>query len=439
MEHFFLKMPFYIKNIIVSIIGFKLRYNRSKVREIKTIRDKADVEKYQKMNLTNVFMNANNSKYYAEVFKNNNVNINGDDIFKELTKLPILDKHTVLSNKDKIEIKRECSFTLKTSGTTGTGLIFKSTRYAESIMWGYFERFRRRIGINEKEMWCGYFCGKTIKSNGDIKPPYWVFNYFGKQILFSNYHLSRDSVKSYIDCLNKHQPEWIHGYPSFLYLLSSLAFEAGLELKYRPKAITFGSESVQSQHKKIIEKFFGTHSFDLYCQTEGVAMFSECELGKMHVDEEFSYVEFLETNHKNKFEVVGTSFFNHAFPFIRYRTGDIVELDDLECKCGLSSRVIKNIDGRKEEYIELKNGSKVGRLDHIFKSMENVVEAQIKQLKNKDIEFNVVKGVGYTERDEKKLNKEITSRLSDNVDYRIIYSEKIQRTESGKLRFVIKE
>lgn len=439
MELFYLKMPFFIKNIMVSLFGLKLKFNRNKIKEIESINNTSELNEYHKKKIKDLFINAVDSPFYSGAFESYNIDIDSNDILGELKKLPILDKNMVLSNKNEIEIKKKDSFTLKTSGTTGSGLVFKSTRYAESTMWSYFARFRRRIGINERDMWCGYFCGKTIKLSQDVKSPHWVFNYFGKQILFSNYHLNCNSIKSYVDCLNKYQPDWIHGYPSFLYLLSSLAVEYNLKLMYKPKFITFGSESVQSKHKKVIQSFFDAPSFDLYCQTEGVAMFSECEFGKMHVDEEFSYVEFIETNQENKFEVVGTSLFNHAFPFIRYRTGDIIELDFCKCECGLNSRVIKNIDGRKEDYIELKNGSKVGRLDHIFKSMENIVEAQIKQFKNKEVEFNIVKGSNYTENDEKMLHKEIASRLSDNIDYRIIYSDNISRTKSGKLRFVIKE
>jgi hypothetical protein len=69
--------------------------------------------------------------------------------------------------------------------------------------------------------------------------------------------------------------------------------------------------------------------------------------------------------------------------------------------------------------------------------MINVKEAQIKQFKNQGVTFYVVKNDNYKNYDEIILQKEIESRL--NIDYKIEYLDKIKRTKSGKLKFVISE
>ena len=439
MEKLFIALPFWIKNILVSIIGLRLKLRRSSVRNISSINDEKKLDEYHNASLYEALMNANDSPFYNDLFRSYGVDLHSQNIVEELQKLPLLSKDDVKSNSQEIALRRQGRISLKTSGTTGSGLSFYSTRYAESVMWRYFQRFRKRIGIDENKVWCGYFCGRTIKATSELDPPYWVRSHSTKQILFSNYHLNSNTIEHYLTCLNQYQPSWIHGYPSFLYLVAKLALDKGIKLEYKPKALTFGSESVQSHQKKLIELFFNTISFDLYCQTEGVAMFSQCSQGKMHVDEEFSYVEFLPVGEEGKYEVVGTSLFNFAFPFLRYKTGDIVEIDPEGCICGLQSRVVKNIDGRKEDYIELKNGTKLGRLDHIFKSLDHVHEAQIIQKKNNSIVFSIVKGLNYSDRDEAILTQEIEMRFHDQIDYSIHYCDKIPRTSSGKIRFVVKE
>lgn len=58
--------------------------------------------------------------------------------------------------------------------------------------------------------------------------------------------------------------------------------------------------------------------------------------------------------------------------------------------------------GRLEDYFILKNGAKIGRLDHIFKDLIMVREAQIYQEYSGKIEMRIVKREEYSDKDEKK-------------------------------------
>jgi len=426
MEKYYHLLPVWLQNILLSLYGLTLRLRRNLSGTCKV--EQVEFE--------------NRVEYHEErlkaALKGMEFQSKEGTIFEAYKSLSYTDKVTVRDNPSLFQRSLSNSIERHTSGTTGAGLKFTTTKYAESIMWFFFERYRSRFNLTKDDL-CGYFCGRTIVSAKTSKPPFWRFNYFGKQILYSNYHLSIDTIEFYINSLNRYQPSWIHGYPSFLNLLVNLAIEKELALNYTPKHVTFGSENLSSEVKVSIERFFGCSSSELYCQTEGVAMISSCENGSLHVDEEFSYIEFKETDEQGVYEIVGTSFFNDSFQFIKYRTGDFVTLSTSKCNCGRESRVVKSIDGRKEDYIILENGSKVGRLDHIFKDMINVIEAQIYQYNSGYTEFRVVKSNSYSLVDESKLKAEIVSRLGDNFDFDIIYLEQIERTKNGKLRFVIHE
>ena len=426
MEKYYELLPIWLQNISVSLYGLILKSTRN-------VKDSYKVEEIEFKNITEY-----HEKKLEYALKNASHRSESKSVFEHYESLPYTDKIIVRENLPLFQRDTDNAIQRHTSGTTGAGLKFTTTKYAESIMWFFFERYRSRFFLGKHD-WCGYFCGRTVVPSKSNTPPFWRFNYFGRQILYSNYHLSISTIDFYIESLNRYQPSWIHGYPSFLNLLVSLAAEKKLVLNYTPKHVTFGSESLSSEVKSCVEIFFGCTSSELYCQTEGVAMISSCENGSLHVDEEFSYVEFKETELQGVYEIVGTSFFNNSFQFVKYRTGDFVTLAESKCICGRESRVVETIDGRKEDYIILENGSKVGRLDHIFKDMINVIEAQIYQSNKGFIEFRVVKNNEYSLIDENKLKAEIVSRLGKNLDFDIVYIDHIERTKNGKLRFVIHE
>jgi phenylacetate-CoA ligase len=246
-------------------------------------------------------------------------------------------------------------------------------------------------------------------------------------------------MASYVEELRRRRPPWLHGYPSLIALLAGYVLETGKDLGYQLRWITLGAENLMPQQASLIEQAFGVKPRQHYGMAEAVANISECERGALHVDEDFAGVEFLagidETGHK----IVGTNFSNWATPLLRYEVGDIVTMSNRGCSCGRPGRVVAGIDGRLEDYIILRNGTKLGRLDHLFKDMINIREAQIRQRSRGELLIRVVPGDHYTDADERTLQRETRLRVGDNVDIEVERVEKIERTANGKLRFVVSE
>ena len=63
-----------------------------------------------------------------------------------------------------------------------------------------------------------------------------------------------------------------------------------------------------------------------YGMAEAAANISECEKGKLHVDEESAATEFVLIT-GNRYRVVGTNIANPAMPLIRYECNDHVTID----------------------------------------------------------------------------------------------------------------
>jgi phenylacetate-CoA ligase len=324
-----------------------------------------------------------------------------------------------------------------TSGTTGAGLRFPVTRRAHQEQWAVWWRYRHWHGISA-ETWCGYFGGRMVVPFKTAEAPYWRDNAPGRQILFSGQHLRDETLPHYVAELRRRKPRWLHGYPSLLALVADYLVTRGEDLGYLVRWVTTGAENLLPHQARLIERAFGVRPRQHYGMAEGAANISECERGHLHVDEDFSVVEFLPAE-EGAYRVVGTNFTNLAMPLVRYDVGDRVRLGPLACGCGRPGRVVESIDGRSEDYLWLGDGTRLGRLDHIFKDATRVREAQIVQRARGEMTLRVVRGMGFADDDERQLLAETRHRVGAAMRVDLEYVDRIERTATGKLRLVVSE
>jgi phenylacetate-CoA ligase len=372
--------------------------------------------------------------YYKDLFDEKGINYNEIKTLDDLKILPILTKDIVKKNYNDFiskDIPKEKMVLSHTSGTTGSGFKFYTTKDAISEQWAVWWRYRKNLGI-EFDTWCALFGGRNIVSTNQNKPPYWRINSPCKQVYFSAYHMSEKNIGHYIDELNKRKLVWIHGYPSSINLVAEYMISNNINLSYKVKSITTGAENLMLSQIEKIEKAFGIKPYQHYGLSEGIANFSQNRYRDMFVDEDFAAVEFVNRDDAG-FDVFGTSLSNYAMPFLRYKTGDVTEV-----KTTSKGRLVTSIDGRNEDYVTLPNEVRIGRLDHIFKDMINIIEAQIVQKRKSEVILKIVKNDNFSSKDEIELRKEATQRLKD-VDIIIKYVNEIPRTKNGKLRFVISD
>jgi phenylacetate-CoA ligase len=252
--------------------------------------------------------------------------------------------------------------------------------------------------------------------------------------------MAPDTLPAYAAELRRRRLPWLHGYPSLLALLAAFIVDADFDLGYEVTWVTTGAENVLPHQAALIRSAFGVAPRQHYGQTEGVAQISECELGSLHVDEDFSLVEFVPTAESGCYRLVGTNLINPVTPLLRYDTGDVVRIREEEmCGCGRHGRVVHDIDGRREDYVILRNHARIGRMDHIFKDMINVREAQIYQRVPGEITLRIVRGSDFDEGDERALVRETTKRVGAETKIEIEYWESLPRSTLGKLRFVVSE
>jgi len=76
-----------------------------------------------------------------------------------------------------------------------------------------------------------------------------------------------------------------------------------------------------------------------------------------------------------------------------------------------------------------------GALQHLT----SIKEAQIVQKRAGEVCIRIVRGQGYSTADEARLLQEIHARAGADLDVRIEYLTQLERSASGKLRFVVSE
>jgi phenylacetate-CoA ligase len=325
-----------------------------------------------------------------------------------------------------------------TSGTTGAGLTFYSTLRAHQEQWALWWRYRDSHGISRQE-WCLYFSAPRIVPLAQSKPPFWRVNRPGRQVLFSVFHLNKATAPHYLAKIKQIGHRWIHGLPEFIASLASYANELGIRLPM--KWVTTSAENLSPHQSRIIEQVFGVKPIQHYGMKDGVATISECPNGKLHVDEDYSLVEFIKTDlEDNSYRIVGTNFTNPVFPFLRYDTGDLATLVPGEtCDCGRPGRVVNSIDGRTEDYVVTASGKLLGQVDLIFTYCVNIYSAQIVQDRPGFLTFKIVRAENYGPKDEEYLREQIRLFLGkrEEMDYEIQYVDEIPKTPAGKHRLVV--
>ncbi|MDR4484993.1 MAG: hypothetical protein R3B95_17600 [Nitrospirales bacterium] len=447
MQDLYFKLPTLAQNLACSFFGYRLisrRYSKAYLNLEKDCigRDylnEPDLRSFCAQRFCWLVRHAvENVPYYNTLFNKLGLTIGDMKKTEDLIKLPILSKEEVRKDPSRFIPNNISSYKtsiVKTSGTTGAGLVFPMTLEAEQEQWAVWWRYRRRFGL-DRSTWYAHFYGKSIVPFEQLKPPFWRINYPGKQIFFSAYHMATENLASYVVALNRYQPPWIQGYPSLLAILADYILSSGNFLNYTPKAVTLGSESLMPHQKHKIEIAFKIKCHQHYGMAEASANISECAFGKLHVDEDFGHIEFI-PNEYGTYDIVSTGYSNKAFVLLRYKVGDTATLDDHRCPCGRLGRIVGSIDGRIEDYIVTTDGRKIGRLDHIVKDMVNIKECQIIQESLERIVIKVVKGLTYNNVDENKLMREARKRIGKKINIDIEYVREIERTTTGKLRFVV--
>ena len=380
--------------------------------------------------------------YYRCIFDQRGIKPHHIEHVEDLEKLPILEKEDVRNHCQELvsrKARRTFLYKCHTSGTTGKPL----TLYRDLSNVAYEHALLRRqwswAGLKIRDLYAT-LKGELVVPSETRKPPFWRFNRAENKLVMSSYHLSESNADAYVNALYKYKPVGIEGYPSSVFALAH--FMKNLGVSYSAKAVLTSSETLLNEHRELIQKVFQCPVFDYYGMAERVMAIHTCEHGRYHIIQEYGIAEFaaIENGNSNgEREVIGTALNNYAMPLIRYRVGDVVKPSSASCPCGRAYPVVDHIIGRKDDYVITPTGKLFGRLDHIFKGAQHIVEAQIVQSRANGIVLKIVPDAQFSQDDGAYVVNKARRRFGNEMDVILQQVTSIPRGGRGKFRAVVSE
>ena len=324
----------------------------------------AEQKKYQETQLPSLLQYvAERSKFYAELFEKEKIDISKIKTLEDLQRIPVTTKDDIQNRNDDFICVPPSKIIdyITTSGTLGDPVLFPMTdkdldrlAYNECISLECADSTRddvfQLMTTLDKRFMAGlaYFLGirklgaGVVRVGGGIPELQW-------------------------DTINRINPTTFVTVPSFLLKLIEYAEANGIDYKKSSinKAICIGESlrnedfSLTTLGQRIRDKW-DIKLYSTYASTEMSTAFTECaaENGGHH-HPELVIVEFLDENNMpvaegDPGEVTITTLGVEGMPLLRFKTGDLCSHYTAPCSCGRTTIRLGPIVGRRKQMIKYK-------------------------------------------------------------------------------------
>jgi phenylacetate-coenzyme A ligase PaaK-like adenylate-forming protein len=177
--------------------------------------------------------------------------------------------------------------------------------------------------------------------------------------LFDSIILSASQpIASLVAALQRHQPDFLVGYPSAIALLAVEQLEG--RLRIAPEVVCTSSEVRTAEMTDRMRAAWGIEPFNVLGLTESGITANECAAhAGLHVFEDACIYEVVDEHDRpvpsgrQGAKVLVTNLYNRTQPFIRFEVTDLVTVTDEPCPCGRTFRRITSIEGRSDDVLEL--------------------------------------------------------------------------------------
>tara|TARA_B100000945_G_C20389173_1_gene601348 strand:- start:264 stop:1646 length:1383 start_codon:yes stop_codon:yes gene_type:complete len=448
-------LPIFLQNFIISFYGFywyRRRYSGVFKKNLIKFKNREKFTsqqwyKYQEKEFRKLLVHAfTNVPFYKKKYTKAGITAKKLEKFnlKDLNTLPILTKQelrrfgttTLLSNK----IDKKGTF-FSSSGSTGTPTkIYFSRKFHQKWSAVFEARIRNWAGVTYKSP-RATIGGRRVLPRSNQNAPFHRYNFIEKQIYFSAYHLSINTIDDYINAIRKYKIKYLTGYAKSIYLLSFLARKKNIPVPKLNVVIT-SSEKLTNEMRNLIGEVFDCNVFDSYSGVEACGLFSEFKSGELLdnpdvgiteiVDEDFNPVQ-----EGGKGQIISTGLLNFDQPLIRYMIGDLATLKSNNSEnININMKVIKSVDGRREDIIQGPDGRLMVRFHSLFIDILGLVNSQIIQETKTDFIFKLVVDKTYNISQEKIISKRMYSQIG-RVNISFCYVESIKVSKNGKYKSII--
>lgn len=297
---------------------------------------------------------------------------------------PVMDKMAFIKNYDAIKSREVFNKPLHISSTSGsTGTPFKveqdsekrNRTIADLKVFGELALYNS----HEKMLQLRSYVGKPLDRKIDEVENIWRYDIFG---------LNEDKIQDLIDFILQYKPVIVFGYVSTLDTICSYILKTGKTYDFRVRSVLVGAEALTDEIAGKIQQVFKCPIFDRYSNME-MGILAQREYGKTFFKINRASYDFeclkLDSDEWAEEGAVGrlvfTDLYNHAFPMIRYDTGDFGTYVKVNGEI-----FIKEVYGRRMDQLNSVTGNIVNPHDftRCLKEVAGIVQWQLIQ-KDKDV------------------------------------------------------
>ncbi len=408
-----------------------------------------EIRTYQEEQLKVLLQYVNkNSKFYSDLFKENNVDIKDIKTLEDLQKIPFTTKDDLYEQNDDficVDSRKIVDY-ITTSGTLGDPVTFAMTdadlerlAYNEYISFlcsdGSPDDIYQLMVTLDRRFMAGlaYFLGIKKMGAGMVR-------------------VGNGMIELQWDTIQRIKPNALIAVPSFILKLIEYAEANGIDYKNSSikKAICIGESlrnsdfTLNTLGQRIKDKW-DIKLYSTYASTEMGAAFAECgqSIGGHHRPE-LLIVEFVDeynnpVSEDEAGELVITTLGVEGMPLIRFKTGDVVQHFTEACACGRSSMRLGPVIGRKNEMIKYKGTTLYPpALYDILNDMEYVenyiIEVSTNQIGTDDILIRIATNGNKPENFEKFIKDHFRAKLRVAPTIQFESKEEINKVKFPELK-----
>jgi phenylacetate-CoA ligase len=356
------------------------------------------------------------------------------------TTLPILRKDEVIRQRDRMvaqELDKSLLKTGSTGGSTGVPVSFYYDNHKSQLM---------RAGMCRSYMWSGWHPGQKILNfwgaRQDINAKgvaRHLHDFLAAEKTIPAYEHSEAQLSQWARTIRTYRPVLLQGYASIIAQLARHIDDNRIPLPSSLIGVYSTAEVLYDHQRELIERVFRCKVYNQYGSREIPNIACECRHGNLHVFTDMVHLESCRIEGEER--IVLTSLTNRAMPFIRYENGDSGRLLDTDCPCGSPFPLMEMGLCRSNDLIRTRHGKRIypSYFTHLLDGIKELGQFRfIQETQNKIIlQLLIPNRLDYET--EKALQARIHAEVDEKMSLEIHYPDEIERTHSGKHRFVICE
>lgn len=411
----------------------------------------AKLRKFQEKRLRCVVRYAyDNVPFYHRKLREGGVYPADVKCMEDLKKLPIVDKDELRHIPPRARVSMEFDINrlkvVRTGGSTGKPLSIYLTGVEADWRKAIYMRANILCGQKPRDRWVAITAPHHFSDVTVVQRRFGLF----EQTCLSVF----DEFDKHIDFLCSFKPDVLDGYSGALVLLGREVKKRGIDI-IRPKVIFGNADLIDTTSRKFLEEVFAAPYCDQFgCAEVNRTAWNCLRREKYHMDVDSVLFEFVDNDGEKvaigeSGQILYTSLFNFAMPFIRYSVGDLGKPSNEFCSCGVKLPLMQVIEGRKDSVVVLPDGRFLSpRVFTVAMSMfkfYSLIE-QFRIVQKKPEFFEIYLKMGESDVNFEIVKRELIANLfrvlnlkETDVSFDVKFVDDIPFSQSGKLVTVVSE